>query len=448
MVVSLLLIFGSALSIAADSPRSESQGAVGYRVARVTFMIVGMTRQQAVGAVTGIRVGQYFATHSELDFRLARAAQDLRNRRIFETVEIVWQPIEMEPDAPSAPEIARPVPIEVQITLEDGWTLIPVVFYRYNSNRGHNPFAVFYWDNIFGTLTDFGFSAGYNTRNWTDLFSWDVQLRWQRLRFAGREWNFSYLHLFETTERANDQGAVEFAYTSYRTQTSLSTSTSITDWLGYAVAPRVRFDYGFRPAVNTIGAALPRNSNSYGFAHALSTGRVDWVGNYRRGWSATLSHEIDYEPTSTFLSTAVYAAAARHWLIAGLNPAVNAQGRFFFDGDRLNQGDAMRGVADNRVYGQLVVAGGAQVTIELIDLPRVAALQLIPFIDLGVAKKAGVPWRGTDAAYGTGVDVVIYPYFFRGLTARLSIGVDLRQPPRDPLSLDNYEFVIVQSLQF
>jgi len=154
-----------------------------YVVEEITFEIDGWTNPEDVLAFLQLEKGAKFISVEELAETLEFYERDLYNERVFNEVEVTFEILPGE-------ELPRKV--AVHFFIDDGWTVLPVAFYRYNSNSGHNPFVVLYWDNFLGTLTDFGFSAGYYSRNWVDPYGWDVRVDLNDIRMLDRKWNFGF----------------------------------------------------------------------------------------------------------------------------------------------------------------------------------------------------------------------------------------------------------------
>jgi hypothetical protein len=418
----------------------EELEAVVHEIVAINFSVIGASRPGPLLIVTGLSAGERFDSETELEARLLRARQDLLNRRVFDGVTVEWIILD---------EQAEPRQVAVTFLIEDGWTLLPIPFYRYDSNSGHNPFVVLYWDNILGSLTDFGMSAGYYSRNWRTPFAWDVRLDWRRVRMLGREWTFSFDQEFDTEELATPLGDVQFAYTGFSSRFSVSTSFAVLPWLTYSITPNFGFEYGYKTVVNEIGESLPPDRAAAGFSHSIGTGRIDWIDNLRRGWGASLSNSISYDPEQRDLRADVGASYAHHWLpLPRVGPAVRGQINHDLNGDRLSRGGVVRGVPNNRVFGQTLLSGNAQVSILAVDWERVIDIQLVPFVDAAVARKEDVPLSWEDVAVGFGSDLVLFPDFIRGFEARLSFGVDARDVFFGDGGSPAMEFSITESLQF
>lgn len=421
-----------------------------YQIVEIHFDATGPSRDRPLLLVSGLTEDAVLRDAADLEQTLARARQDLMNRRVFDEIIVTWAIAEplIEETPPEDWDPDDPVAVRVTFAVDDGWTLLPVPFYRYNSNSGHNPFVVLYWDNIAGTLTDFGLSTGYYSRDWTTPFRWDVRLDWRRVRMLGRSWNFSFDQVFATTEQATAAGNVELAYSGYSTTAGVSTSFRLTDWLRYSIRPNIGVNYGYETIENRIGAAIPEDRASVGFSHSLGTGRVDWIDNLRRGWGASLSNGLSYAPAEGEWSAGLGASWSGHWLpVQWLSPGLRLRVDHNLFGDSLNRGGVVRGVADNRIWGQTLVAGNAQVTVRALNIERFAQFHLVPFLDAAVVRKEGRRLTGDDVAVGIGFDVLAFPDFIRGFEARMSLGWDVREVFSGGGGIAA-EFFLTESLQF
>lgn len=463
----LLLVAGVAVNAQERTPSSSAvdvlepiQGPAAappgpFSIVQITFEVDRVSRPGPLLRATGLERGAQADSLEELEAMLLRARQDLMNRRVFDEITVEWSVVGEAEEARDAGSSATsddpdaPTPVQAVFYVNDGWTLLPIGFYRYNSNSGHNPFVVLYWDNILGTLTDFGVSAGYYSRSWTTPFGWDVRLDWRRVRMLGRQWNFSFDQEYETFEQASPAGEIEFAYSGYTTRFGVSTSFRLNDWLGYSISPNIGLNYGYEMIVNEGSQMLPADRAAAGFSHGLRTGGIDWVDNLRRGWSVSLSNGISYDPEQRDWQAAVGISSSHHWLPwPRVSPGIRARVTHSFDGDKLSRGGIIRGVANNRVFGATIAAVNAQVSILAIDWKQVTDIQVVPFVDMAVARKEGRSIDGDDLSVGFGADVVVFPDFMRGFQGRVSLGLDARELIVGRPSQLLVEFAITETLQF
>jgi hypothetical protein len=409
----------------------------------VSFDVTGASRSRPLMLISGLEAGARAETVDALEVMLLRARQDLMNRRVFDAITVEWSVVVSEESRSEGP-----TPVHVVYHVDDGWTLLPIAFYRYDSNTGHNPLAVMYWDNILGSLTDFGISFGYYSRNWVTPFGWDLRLDWRRVRMLGRQWNFSFDQEFETFEQASPDGDLEFAYSGYSSSFGVSTSFRVNDWLRYSVSPNIGLEYGYETITNEASRSLPVDRAAAGFSHSLGTGGIDWVSNLRRGWSASVSNGVSYDPELRDWQADVGLSYSHHWLPQPrISPAIRVRASHNFDGDKLSRGGIVRGVADNRVFGATVVALNTQLSVLAIDWERVVDIQVVPFVDAALARKDGRPVDWDDLAVGFGADLVLFPDFMRGFQGRLSLGLDARELIVGRPSQFILEFSISETLQ-
>ncbi len=406
--------------------------------------------------VSGLEPGTIFADIEKLEQVLSEARQRLLNRRVFDAIDVRWEAVPREAvrtevDGGPAPGGSAPVPVQAVFTVDDGWTLLPVPFYRYDSNSGHNPLVVIFWDNIAGTLTNFAFSAGYYSRNWTTPFAWDVKVKWKNIRLLGREWDFSIAQDFTTEELADPDGTLELAYSGNRTKASFSTGFRLGPDLRYSISPQASAEYGFAAITNTIDADIPADTLGIGFSHSVGGGTVDWRDSFRDGSRWGVSHSMSISPETGNLSSDASVSAAVFGLYGIprpngrrdllFNPAIQGKVVHGFNGDRLSLGGAVRGVANNRIYGQTGLFVQTQYTVRLLDLRSVAELHFSPFLDAAVVKKEHQRLDSDDISAGVGFDITVFPDFIRGFQGRLSFGIDARHP-------SSMELVIVETLAY
>lgn len=454
-LVLLFLLAGAALLAAQAASGTEPAVLIGpdpappgaLRIVDISFDASGISRERALLLVSGLSEDAVFADAEELEAALLRARQDLMNRRVFDGIVVSWAPVPAPDDAAADATPGTEIPVAVHFAVDDGWTLLPIPFYRYNTNTGHNPFVVLYWDNAFGTLTDFGFSAGYYSRDWVTPFRWDVRLDWRRIRLWNRTWNVSLDQIFFTEEQASPAGEVEFAYSGYDTSFSVGTSFRLSEWLRYSLSPSLSATYGYETVVSHPDETVPSDQLNVGLSHGLSTGRTDWIGNLRRGWGAGVSQSVSLDARSGSLGMTLGASGSRHWLpLRRVSPGVRARVRHNVFENSLSQGGGIRGVADNRVFGQTLLTVNSQLSVTALDIRRVLELQVVPFVDVALARKQGRAVGGDDLFMGFGADLLLFPDFLRGFEARGSFGFDVRDlaEGRGP----TLEFLVTNALQF
>ncbi len=430
------------VSDGADRSAEQSDQAVApyfFVVEEITFEVKGWTRPDDVLAFLRFDKGDRFQSVEELTTTLERYERDLYNQRVFDEVDVSYELVPGE-------ELPRKVIVHFYI--DDGWTVLPVVFYRYNSNSGHNPFVVLYWDNFLGTLTDFGFSAGYYSRNWVDPFGWDIRVDFDNIRMLDRKWDFGFDQEFTTIEKSSPEGDLLLQYTYYSSDFGISTGFRLNDRWGYSIAPGIGATYGYETKKNLLDDPIPADEVALTFSHGVGTGRQDWYRNFREGWNFGLSNSLAYSLNDPDVNASLAASTEFFKIFSIFNPAVRFEGEHYFDGDALSQGRDVRGVSDSRVYGTTLFKTNMNVAIRVLDIAKFSEFNLVPFLDTALTFQEDDSLGEDNFFMGAGMDLVVFPHFLRGFQGRISFGVDLRDLPSSISDFGSYELAITETLAF
>jgi hypothetical protein len=216
-------------------------------------------------------------------------------------------------------------------------------------------------------------------------------------------------------------------------------------------------DYGeltYTPSVNAVFNHKISNQLSTDkvgpflhFDHSLSFGRIDWIGNFRKGISVGLSNSYGYN---------IYYAKTGIDNPWSYSYDINAKGHFIFIEDllglsaRLSQkhwiksydeyaGDRLRGVKDSSVTAEYILAFNLDIDVKALRIKPYEWLpdnrftrllgfdiHLNPFFDAAWYKHPDKP-ASSDREYfvfGSGFEMIIYPHRFRSMFLRISVGWD------------------------
>jgi hypothetical protein len=422
-----------------DAAKADDEDIYLYVVEEITFEVDGWTNPDDVLAFLEFEKGAKFVSIEELTTALELFERDLYNERVFDEVEVTFTLLPGE-------ELPREVAVHFYI--DDGWTVLPIAFYRYNSNSGHNPFVVLYWDNFLGTLTDFGFSAGYYSRNWVDPYGWDVRVDLRGIRMLDRKWNIGFDQEFTTVEKSAPDGELLLRYTYYSTDFSVSTGFRLSDRWSYRISPGVGASYGYDKKRNRENDPVPNDAVAPSFSHGIGTGRADWYRNFRKGWNFGISNSYSFPVADRELRSDVSVASSYFTIFGILNPAVRAKLQHYFHGEELSKGGDIRGVSDSRVFGRTLFKLNSNVAIRVLDIPGFSEFNLVPFLDMAITKQESDSLDGDDLFLGGGADLVVFPHFLRGFQGRISVGVNLRDLPSSFSDFGSYEISITETLSF
>lgn len=216
---------------------------------------------------------------------------------------------------------------------------------------------------------------------------------------------------------------------------------------GLALGALGAISYGFSAGVSMNwwpGKALEepgREGTSVSHSDSLSVGRVDWIGNARKGSKLSLSSSQSVHMISGSLTwdiTADYQLYDYCWdgrlglaarAVALLRPDTRS-------GNPITSvDDYLRGVRDGRVNCEAALVANLSLPVKLFDFPAHAIikkdwldfeLQAQPFADLAIAVPDWSSLRPTkDWIWATGgLELLVYPKRFRSVIVRTGVGFD------------------------
>jgi len=189
-----------------------------------------------------------------------------------------------------------------------------------------------------------------------------------------------------------------------------------------------------------------RKGEHYYFSHNLKFGRIDWIGNFRKG--------ISFNASNTFsFNTYFYSKNdERNWNPWGYNYSLNLIGHFILIDDKLGlstrlfhrhwikskneeAGDVIRGVTNKSINAEAILS----LNLDLIFRPlrflpskwfpeskfwRIFDFDLHtnPVIDIAWYKpyQGEASFKSGNFAFGAGIEFIIFPHRFRSLYFRIS----------------------------
>lgn len=194
------------------------------------------------------------------------------------------------------------------------------------------------------------------------------------------------------------------------------------------------------------------------FGHSVSTGRVDWLGNFRRGVNLSLGQSVGYnfQRGEYMPKVSAEAEAFASLGFAGVNARVGA---FAAMNTRENVGSKLRGIRKDQKYADInrkALETKAAIVMSL-DIPIHIVttdwegwikhifgeeswmaehfgwmrtfdfeLQLSPFGDFALTRNeaTGKAFAIKDGWYACGLEVLVYPKKWRSIVVRGSFGID------------------------
>jgi hypothetical protein len=180
-------------------------------------------------------------------------------------------------------------------------------------------------------------------------------------------------------------------------------------------------------------------------SHSLGFSRIDWIENYRRGLSASIGNSNTYNfykedwDISYDVSTVYHHIFTEFFGISG-----RIQYRYWIDDYTKSAGDVIRGILDKSLSADYMLSINLDFPFRVLKFvpskwfnkPGLRFIEFdlhfSPFLDIALLRD---PVNDTEfwskPTVGAGIELIVFPYFFRSFYLRASIGYDLNDmgPP-------------------
>jgi len=381
-------------------------------------------------------------------------------------------------------------PVDLEIYVEDTFNIIALPYPKYDSNNGFNLTVKARDYNFLGSMQPFRVDIGYKHdqegRNTFSLML-DSGLPFQAF---GLNWYFDFDNYFDYRPQLTEpyylknRTALSVDIPIQRTTLNLGFAESfiwneenadsdkpvlgeVQEGLYISSNPSISWriptgleigDYGeltYNPGVSAVInheiSPWELSPNRIGpilfFIHSLYFGRVDWIGNFRKGISVSIGNAYSYN---------FYYAKTGLDNTWGYNYTVTTKGYFLFVEDlfgfsaRLmhrhwiksyydSAGDVLRGISDRDVTAEYIVSLNIDFDIRAARIkpydwfPNTRIMRILgfdvhlnPIFDMAWYKE---PLQNTSFDYehflfGAGFEIIIYPHRFRSMFFRISSGWD------------------------
>ena len=183
---------------------------------------------------------------------------------------------------------------------------------------------------------------------------------------------------------------------------------------------------------------------TFGWGHSLSFARVNWIENFRRGFSLSLGNTYAYKFYHDKQMRIGFTAS-----VTGYYPFINRVGiygrtQFFyylFKETSTQAGAALRGILNKRIDTDTAFTFNLDIPIRIVslDFQEITGvawtrflncdIQLTPFLDIAFVhdKKTGRYYHPADGWYAGGLEMIVYPQRMRSIYVRASVGFDLAE---------------------
>ena len=483
-IIYILIFLLASVSFLSGQEQAVPTGTI-YVIRNIEFDVIGHSRPYMLTYHGEFKEGERITGKDNLDKYISRKTQLLINQRVLEDVRIEYT---------TGEEDDGTVPVDLLVHIKDSRNFIILPYPKYDSNDGLSITLKARDYNFLGTMSALRVDLGYRQDsdekvfnfvvdsdtpfrafglNW--VFNFDhtlsytlgnplyyqnvtglsVELPWRKTTFT-----VGFNHYLTINEEISDENLDLYDYNNefYDPYGSVELFTSwkiplgieIGDFGDVSYTPKVsgRLNY---PYSNLDEPRKPVTT----FSHSIGFGRTDWIGNYRKELSASLSNSYSwyFDRSDAPLQITMSAGAVFHW---PFSKYLGFSSRFDYrqwwqwssrNGDWLPYyyaGDRLRGVIDEDLRADVMLSLNLDLPIRFLRFwpsewfknPKLEFFNLevfvSPFWDMALLRgpyndlKAN-PFEGTKFSFSDmvstiGLEVIVYSGYFRSLRLRGSIG--------------------------
>lgn len=447
-LIPLITLFFTTIAVNLSAESIEKKAVI----STIKTEIDGTTKKKYLLGEINLFEGKEFTDYNSMKYYLDESTQDLINMRVFELAEY-------EVEKSGSTELSDEYTVLLRV--RDTWNIYPIPYPKYDSNTGFRLGLKFFYFNAFGSLTDFQIFTGINLNKNLTKDRWEVS-RWNftptlsGINLWEKDFSISLNQSFSTIQKY-DSAILQQEFTVYTSSVNISTKFFLPLDFYYKIEPSLSFNYGIKELkVDNYGSALPLYGtnieyefSNFTFNHEFGYDCLDWIGNFREGFSTQISNSLtasyDLENDMTF-KTDIGIDAKFFWIInKHFNFSTQINGVYSYHNEMTGLGSLLRGVIDNYMYGYLGAFMSVDLNISVIDWDGVGEIQVRPFFEIGAVNKRHESFNlKDDFAYTTGADFVLYLDKLNSMQARATFAIDLSNPDWS----NRYEIDITSSLSY
>jgi hypothetical protein len=425
--------------------------------------------------------GEELKGRGALDFYVKDHIQLLTNQRVLrDNVSIEYTLGEPEPDGR--------IPVSLLVKVSDTWNIMVFPKPLWDSNDGFDLTLKARDYNFFGTMTPLRVDLGYqyNTRqesnfnflidsdipfsamgfNWNINFDNEVDYMWKEsLGYANvsgismevpwrrSTFTFDLSHEINWYPRNSfweeDRGYGKFFEglvnsIGLGTEWRLPTGLDVFGFGELIYTPRLRQSLNYNPGSWDMREWREiRQYHTTSLDQTLGFGRVDWIGNFRKGLDIYFENDNSYNYTRRAWNNSYTINAAGHYRL-GENSGITSRlqiRQWFYNFPRdlyYNAGDVLRGVLDDDIAADFMISLNLEFPLRIPLRPSKwlnnsklrfldFELFLSPILDIAfVHLPRSINGQDALSAYYTGgLEILAFPDIMRSFYLRLSAGFDL-----------------------
>jgi len=491
LAISSILIYAQEEQDTAGIPAEDSNTV--YVIREVEFDITGRTKPFVLISNGEFKEGERIYGKENFDKYLALKTQLLLNQRVLETVSIEYSLGEKEPDSA--------LPVKLLVHVKDTFNIVILPYPKYDSNDGFSLIIKMRDYNFLGTMSALRIDLGYNNNNGSNTFNLgiDSDIPFQA---AGLDWNINFDNFFKysigdplyyqnvtgisvrlpinfttlTTGinqylTVNEENSSDNKYLfglPARYDGAYAATEIFGSWrvpLGISVGNFGELSYtpGLSGTIKyPYGKMDPSRKPETTLSHSIGFGRIDWIGNYRKGLTASMGNSFTwyFDIPDAPLRITLDGSAIFHWRFSkyfGFSSRLKYRQWWRWSDvndewlPQYSAGDVIRGVIDADIRANYMLSLNLDFPIRFLRFwpsewfnkskLRIFNFEmyLSPFLDFALFKgpysklknssnpnDGATSFRFKDLIATTGLEVIVFPGFFRSFYLRASIAYNMR----------------------
>jgi len=440
-----------------------------YQITKIDYDIHGNTRVFPLTQAVPIDQKQVFPDKEKFEAYLEDLELQFQNQRVFESSKIDVEFQEADPNGI--------IPVKLIIHTVDTWNIIVLPKPGFDSNSGFELKLKLKNYNFLGSMQVLNSDIAYSVDN-DQKSSLSTDLNFN-LPFLFKGYTLFWDNDFSATLPLNEKPELDFTtglkieipFTFTKVIFGFDQSLNINDRNSnkvlyeddpyyfqeklYSYIPFTLVTFSqIGDLVWTPDASVYTNLSATGmhnddlkapviaWGHSLSLGRVNWFGNFRRGFNIDVNNTYSYNfgtkaPVAVSISSTVSGYSSffdRFGIYSQLYDFYN-----FDNSISTDIGSSLRGILNDRVSSDTAFALNFDIPIKILHADFLEAtgvnwtrmigfeMQVSPFFDMMLTHDAitGRYFSFKDGWYSGGFEMIVYPTKMRSLYARISVGYDL-----------------------
>lgn|GEM_PF-698285 len=402
-----------------------------YVIDQVIYEIIdGNTSEHALRALSKLESGMVFPDYASLVQMVENEKQALINRRYFHKVSADIKKTFTTDSDNTDSTIQR---YSVTFTIVDAFTITPIPYPKYDSNTGLRLGMKLYWDNFLGSMTDAYLGTNMDIRldeasTKKRIGEWNIVTSISGIRFYKGvllSASLSQSHKEEDfVDSVDPTNSYSFTYDS--TEAKLSTSFDLRKSRAYTVSLGTVFRYNYQGELGSH----PKYLNSLLPTHGFNFARLDWINNFREGFSTGISNNFSFgtDANNEFLfSTSINISGSYYKTLWKRFNFYTRAMTFYQWGEPRRIASSLRGVRNNLMSGYTGAVLNTSLAFMFWRFEDVWDAQIHPFVDIGIVYNNESFDAVRDFNVGGGFDLVLFLDALPSLVARGSVGIDARR---------------------